>query len=457
MEPIAYSVFELFKIGPGPSSSHTIGPMKAGHHFIETLRGLPPDLLAKAGRIDAGLYGSLAATGAGHGTDRALLAGLLGHAPEHCPPDLLDTLAKDAAASHYVDLGPAKLSIALRDIRNVSVEHNFPFANTMVLRLLAGENLQGPELYRQEYYSVGGGFIQWKGYTPPQRGTPRHAYWDAASLSAVLREKGVTLDRLMLENEMDVTGSSEEAIAQGLDKLLDTMEASVERGLKVKGVLPGPIGLHRKAARVFEQVRDMASPTKRFLGLLNAYALAAIEENATGHISVTAPTLGSCGIIPSVNRIMERELGIERDKRRQGLLAAAAVGFLVMRNASIAGAEVGCQGEVGVASSMAAAMLAHCQDLPLPCVFNAAESALEHHLGLTCDPVMGYVQVPCIERNAMSAVKAYNAYLLSEVVMPAWHKVDLDKTIRAMAETGHDMCPKYKETSLGGLAAAVHC
>jgi len=457
MEPIAYSVFELFKIGPGPSSSHTIGPMAAGHLFIQTLRTLPPETLQRARRIDAGLYGSLAATGAGHGTDRALLAGLLGNAPDACPSGLLETLASAPGAPHYVDLGAVQLALHLSDVRNVSVEHDFPFANTMVLRLLAGERLQDEVLYQQEYYSVGGGFIQWKGYTPPTRGTPRHEYWDADSLTRQLRDKDISLDRLMIENEMDITGASEKDIDQKLDALLEAMDASVERGIRSRGMLPGPIGLYRKAARVFELSQAMESPVKRFLGLLDAYALAAAEENAAGHISVTAPTLGSCGVMPSVNRVLAQELGVDAAARRRGLLAAAAIGFLAMRNASIAGAEVGCQGEVGVASSMAAAMIAHSMGLPRRCVFNAAESALEHHLGLTCDPVLGYVQVPCVERNAMSAVKAYNAYLLSEVVMPEWHKVDLDNAIRAMAMTGRDMCTKYKETSLGGLAVIVTC
>lgn len=455
--PVKLSVFELFKVGPGPSSSHTIGPMLAGFDFIRRAEELPLETLKRVHRIDAALYGSLAATGAGHGTDRAVLAGLLGFAPDRCPAGFLDTLASAPRAPHYIDLGKHRLRIGLHDVRNAAVVNDYPHANTLVLRLLAGKSLQSESLFEMEYYSIGGGFIEWKGYVAPERGEPVHPYANAQELIKELRDNDLPLDVLVMDNEMAITGASEETINHKLDFILGAMEKSVQRGINAHGVLPGPIGLMRKAAGVQERSLAMHSQVKRFLGLLNAYAFAGAEENAAGQPSVTAPTLGSCGVVPAVNQLLKDQLRVSKADRRRGLLAAAAVGFLAMHNASIAGAEVGCQGEVGVASSMAAAMLAHSMGLPRRCVLNAAESALEHHLGMTCDPVLGYVQVPCVERNAMGAVKAYNAYLLSEVVMPEWHKVDLDKTIRAMAETGRDMCPKYKETSQGGLAATVTC
>jgi L-serine dehydratase len=454
MEPIDFSIFELFKIGPGPSSSHTIGPMRASYDFLLAVRALPAEVIQQAGRFDAELMGSLAATGQGHGTKSAVLAGLLGFAPDNCPPGLMDALAHAPSSDHRVDLGPKLLPLAKTHVYNALLAAPLEHPNTLVLRLLDTEERI---LFEREYYSIGGGFIRWKGDTPAPRGAPVHRYNDAVSLAARLREKGLGLDRLVLENEMAITGADEKSIRLGLDKILRTMEASVERGLRERGVLPGPIGLHRKAAGVNERANRLRSPVKRFLAHLNAYAFAASEENAAGQPSVTAPTLGSCGVVPAANHALKHHMRASLPARRRGLLAAAAIGFLVMKNASIAGAEVGCQGEVGVASSMAAAMFAQAMGLPVRCVLNAAESALEHHLGLTCDPVAGYVQVPCVERNVMGAVKAFNAYLLSEIVSPEWHKVDLDKTIRAMAMTGKDMCSKYKETSQGGLAAIVHC
>ncbi len=454
MEPIDFSIFELFKIGPGPSSSHTIGPMRAGHDFLLTVRNLPLDTLQRADRFDAELMGSLAATGQGHGTGQAVLAGLLGFAPEDCPPGLMSALATAPSSDHRVDLGIKLLPLAKAHVRNTTNSQPLEHANTLVLRLLDEDE---KVLFEREYYSIGGGFIRWKGDSPTIRSAPVHPYEDALSLSVQLRDKKIPIDRLVMENEIAITGASEKSIRHGLDKILRVMEGSVSRGLQIRGVLPGPIGLHRKAAGVNARANQLHSPVKRFLAHINAYAFAASEENAAGEPSVTAPTLGSCGVIPATNQALKHHMHATLEARRKGLLAAAAIGFLVMKNASIAGAEVGCQGEIGVASSMAAAMFSHAMGLPARCVLNAAESALEHHLGLTCDPVAGYVQVPCVERNVMGVVKAYNAYLLSELVMPDWHKVDLDKTIRAMAMTGKDMCSKYKETSLGGLAATVHC
>jgi L-serine dehydratase len=262
----------------------------------------------------------------------------------------------------------------------------------------------------------------------------------------------------MLQNEEALTGKSREAILADLDDLLETMCKAVEKGLETDDLLPGPIGLLRKAKVLHANSQKLKHETGRFLGLLNAYALAASEENAAGRRVVTAPTSGSAGVIPGVIYLMRTQFDFSPDQYRDGLLAAAVIGFISKHNASISGAEVGCQGEVGVASAMAAALIAYANDLPMKQVENAAEIALEHHLGLTCDPVGGFVQIPCIERNAVGAVSAVNAYILAAAGDPARQKLTYDEVVEAMMETGKDMCAKYKETALGGLAVCcVSC
>lgn len=258
-----------------------------------------------------------------------------------------------------------------------------------------------------------------------------------------------------MSNEMAVTGRGRTEILADLDAVIALMRRCVDRGTRTEGVLPGSLRVYRKAARLAHRADCMDDPLNRFLGLLNAYAFAVAEENAAGGIIVTAPTCGSAGVVPAMLTIMEGYLGFGPQAVRDGLLAAAAVGFLAKHNAGIAGAEVGCQGEVGVASAMAAAMLAQARGYPPRIVENAAEIALEHHLGLTCDPVGGYVQIPCIERNAMGALKAYNACLMATAEDPDKHRVSLDMAIQAMGETGQNMDRKYKETAGGGLALSV--
>ena len=453
MDTITTSLFELFKIGPGPSSSHTIGPMRMGMDFVQTAAALPADMLARATGLRVTLYGSLSATGKGHGTHCAIVAGLLGHAPEACPPGLLAGL--DAPATvHTVRLGSAKVPLSLADITFGPVEHTSPYNNTLTIELLAG----GTPLFGREYYSVGGGFITWKGRIDPAPGRPIHPYANAMDVRRIVREKRISLHRLMLDNETAITGTTETAILEGLDQILDVMDQAVTRGLRTEGTLPGRLGVQRKAPTLLKQSRSFREGEGKLLVALDAYAFAASEENAAGNMVVTAPTTGAAGVIPGVLRVMTRHMGIEREHCREGLLAAALVGFLCKHNASIAGADVGCQGEVGVASAMAAAMLCHALGKPAAVTENAAEVALEHHLGLTCDPIDGYVQIPCIERNGMGAVKAFNAYVIAACEDPVHHMVGLDGAITAMAQTGRDMCAKYKETSQGGLAVcAVGC
>ncbi|MDR1856073.1 MAG: L-serine ammonia-lyase [Desulfovibrio sp.] len=450
--PIGTTIFELFKTGPGPSSSHTMAPMSAGHDFLCRCRALPTSALDEAARIEVRLFGSLSATGIGHGTAGAILAGLLGHEPAACPSGLPAQLAATPEKIHTVSLGDRCLPCSLGDVIRDAVVHDFPFANTMTMALL---DARGGHLLDMEYYSTGGGFLQWKGWTPPERGTPRHPYVNMRQLRERLKETGLTLHELILENESAITGIERPAIFQRLQGVMEAMHDSVLRGLEASGQLPGTLGVARKAQGVHAVAKDLPYTVDRFLGRINAYALAVSEENAAGGTVVTAPTCGAAGVMPALLHAMRHDLNIGGRALREGVLASAAVGFLAKSNAAIAGAEVGCQGEVGVASAMAAAMLAHARGYAVVTLENAAEIALEHHLGLTCDPVGGYVQIPCIERNAVGAVKAYNACLLATCEDPKQHMVSLDAVIRAMAETGRDMNAKFKETSAGGLAVSM--
>ena len=449
---ITTSLFDLFKVGPGPSSSHTIGPMKAGHHFSSECAGLPRDLLVRAARVRVRLFGSLSATGDGHGTDAAVLAGVLGTSPENCPSGLLESLSADPEKEHAVDFGEGRAVMRLKDVEHAAVLHDFPYSNTLVAELLDAE---GHVLHEKEYYSVGGGFIQWKGWEAPVLGDPAHKYRNMTELRGIVREKGLNLYEIILDNETAVTGLPRTRIISELNTILDRMEESVRRGLDSDGLLPGPLKVSRKAAMLRERAARLPAGPDRFLTLLNAYAFATAEENAAGGVIVTAPTCGAAGVMPAIVYAMRHDLFIGDRAIREGFLAAAAVGFIAKHNASIAGAELGCQGEVGVASAMAAAMLADARGNRSRYTENAAEVALEHHLGITCDPVQGYVQIPCIERNAMGAVKAYNAAVITTGTDPYAQKVSLDAAIAAMAETGREMSCKFKETSLGGLAVSM--
>ena len=450
MPPITTSIFDLLKIGPGPSSSHTIAPMKAGYDFMKTARLLPESDRHRADTLEIRLFGSLSATGEGHGTRRAIMSGLLGFLPDTCQPNVLEEFEK-TDQSFQLDLDGAALSFHSQGIIFDAVQHNHPHSNTMTFSLKAGNDV----LLTRTYYSIGGGFLHWEGREKPKRNKPAYPYKTMAELKQHLRRNSMRLHQLILANETAVTGITENEINQGLDRIVEVMERSVELGIKSAGTLPGPIGLQRKAAIMYNRAKEEQYQGTGFLKAINAYALAASEENASGHCVVTAPTCGAAGVIPAIIFMLKRHMGVPQDEIREGLLAACAIGFLCKHNASISGAEVGCQGEVGVASAMAAALLAYARGYRFQVTENAAEIALEHHLGLTCDPVGGYVQIPCIERNAMGAVKAYNAFLIASTLDESYQKVNLDKAIEAMAQTGKDMSRKYKETSLGGLAQSM--
>ncbi|MEI8006585.1 MAG: L-serine ammonia-lyase [Bacteroidota bacterium] len=449
--PIMTVLDEFYKMGPGPSSSHTMGPMRITYDFYQRICRLPEAQLKRATALTVHLFGSLSATGKGHGTDRAALAGLLGKSPATCPPEFLDGIATNPGQSYTLVIGPARFELSLKDIIFDSVIGDFHHPNTMTASLLAGDEI----LFELEYYSVGGGFIEWKGYKPPDKGLPKYSICHARDLKKFLIDDKIPLAKLLMENEMAVSGKSEREIMEFLDQVSEVMIQGVDKGLVTETMLPGPIHLCSKAATIHRNLHKTkkANPG-RAITQIASYAFAMAEENARGHIVVTAPTAGSAGIIPAVVKAL-RDININQKKIREGFLAAAAIGYLCKHNATLSGAEGGCQAEIGVGSSMAAAMIAQAMGEGPMVVSNAAESALEHHLGLTCDPVAGYVQVPCIERCAFGAVKAWTAYCIASEETPEAHKVDLDTTIEAMALTAKEMNSKYKETSEGGLAASL--
>ncbi|KAB7727878.1 L-serine ammonia-lyase [Rudanella paleaurantiibacter] len=455
---ITTSLFDLFKIGPGPSSSHTIGPMKATFDFRQRLTQLPAETLNRASEIHIHLYGSLSATGKGHGTDRAVVAGLLGWQPETTDPDELLALLSDETVTYPVELGAKTVEVGPAHIHfERKPPFRLPYANTMILRLTDAE---GTTLAEEEYYSIGGGFVLRKGEpeTPTNSVTVPYPYQTMKELKAHLKANRITLEQLMLANEKAITGASEKDINRRIDQLLDVMHRAVRRGLRQKGTLPGNIRLRRKAPMLYAQAKGLAQTSDSFLIFLNAYCLAASEENAAGGIVVTAPTSGASGVIPGLTYLAKNHFHYDRATLRRGMWAAAAVGFLVKHNASISGAEMGCMGEIGTASAMGGAFLTECAGKAIEAVEAAAEIGIEHHLGMTCDPIGGYVQIPCIERNAMGAVKAYNAFLLATAGTPSDQKISLDAVVKVMKATGRDMSTKYKETSEAGLAlSATEC
>lgn len=450
--PVQTSIFDLLKCGPGPSSSHTIGPMKAGYDFLQICQTLDKSIPEDINRVEVRLFGSLSATGHGHGTDVAVIAGLLGYQPAQCPPDLLDNIRGADTRYYFNPRGIIKLPLSLDNIIFDNIIHSYPYNNTLTISLIAKDE---HVIFTQEYYSVGGGFLEWKGWKKPEVGKPAHTYHNMRVLQENLKFTGLTLHELILDNETAITGIGRATTLEKLESIMELMIDSVHRGLATEGVLPGTLNVQRKAKMLYENAKGLSSPPDRFIANLSAYAMATSEENAAGGVIVTAPTCGAAGVLPALLYAMRYDLGIGDRALREGLLASTTIAFLAKHNAAIAGAEVGCQGEIGVASSMGAALVAHAKGCCALRTENAAEIALEHHLGLTCDPVGGYVQIPCIERNAMGAVKAYTAYLLANGENPEDHKVSLDSAIAAMAETGKEMNSKFKETSLGGLAVSM--
>jgi len=451
--PIMTTLEEFYKVGPGPSSSHTIGPMRITYDFYKRCTKLPADQLAKVTGIKVHLFGSLSATGKGHGTERAALAGVLGKEPATVAPEFLDGLAADPGKSYPVTLGGKTLNLSLKDIVYDSAKGDFPHPNTMTCKLMGGDKA----IYELEYYSVGGGFIEWKGYEPPKKGQPKYSYATMKELQAHVAASKLSFAQVVLANEVAVSGKSEAEINAFLDKISGAMVNIVKSGLSAPtSTLPGPIKLKTKAGEVYKRAMDDTFEKQRGVGVVSAYALAGSEENARGHLVVTAPTGGSAGVIPAlVYALGEGGRNLPQEKIRSGLLAAAAIGYLCKHNATLSGAEGGCQAEIGVASAMGAALIAQAHDFDHQVIANSAESALQHHLGMTCDPVAGYVQVPCIERCAFGAVKAWTGFMIASNEIPANRRLDFDTTVTAMALTAKEMNSKYKETSEGGLAVSV--
>jgi L-serine dehydratase len=456
---MAISVFDLFTIGIGPSSSHTVGPMRAARRFA--LRLERQEMLAATARLRVELYGSLAMTGKGHGTDRAVLLGLEGETPEGVDPgDVGRRVAAMRAARRLRLLG--RQDIAFEEGADLvwNRKELLPLHSNGMR--FAAFDAAGREIDHRTYYSVGGGFVVDEESAGQDRlvrdETPLpYPFKSGADLLATCAATGLAIWELMLANE--ARWRPVEEVRAGLMKIWDAMQRCVERGCRETGVLPGALKVPRRAPRLYAELTGKPEASLRdpltVLDWVNLYALAVNEENAAGGRVVTAPTNGAAGIMPAVLHYYRRFVpGADDEGVVRFLLTAAAIGILYTENASISGAEVGCQGEVGVACSMAAGGLAAVQGGTTAQVENAAEIGMEHNLGLTCDPVGGLVQIPCIERNAMGSVKAINAARIA-LRGDGSHKVSLDRVIKTMRETGADMKTKYKETSRGGLAINV--
>jgi L-serine dehydratase len=453
---MAVSVFDLFKIGIGPSSSHTVGPMRAACLFARALER--NGVLDGVAALKLELFGSLGHTGRGHGTDLAVMMGLEGHLPDEIDPDHIPKRMQEIAEHREVrvlDRHPVKL-----DLRRDLVFHKrktLPYhSNGMRFRAL---DRDGETLLVREYYSVGGGFVVNPDEAAADRivadTTPQpYPFSSGDELLATCREHDLRIADVMMANE--AVWRSETEIRDGLLAIWQAMQDCVERGVSREGVLPGGLKVGRRAPRLYARLKERAKREDLdSLDWINLYALAVNEENAAGGRVVTAPTNGAAGIIPAVLHYYRRFVdSASEDGVIEFLLTAGAIGILYKENASISGAEVGCQGEVGVACSMAAGGLTAALGGSMSQVENAAEIGMEHNLGLTCDPVGGLVQIPCIERNAMGAVKAVNATRMA-MAGDGKHRVSLDKVIKTMRDTGRDMKTHYKETSRGGLAVNV--
>jgi L-serine dehydratase len=456
---MAISTFDLFKIGIGPSSSHTVGPMRAARMFSLALR--EAGLLDQVLRVRSELYGSLGATGKGHGTDKAVLLGLEGEEPDQVNPDDVDgNLARMREQKTVRLLGKYPVHFSEPDDLVFLRRETLPFHPNGMRCVAYGAD--GVMLLEKTYYSVGGGFVVSKDALGnpallPDPSLLPYSFRSGDEILALCAQHGITVAQLMWQNEL--TWRTEEEVRAGLLNIWRTMQACVKHGLETEGVLHGGMKVKRRAPGLYRQLVQAPEASLRdqltIIDWVNLYAMAVNEENAAGGRVVTAPTNGAAGIIPAVlHYYMRFCAGANEQGVVDFLLTAAAIGILYKENASISGAEVGCQGEVGVACSMAAGALTAVLGGTVPQVENAAEIGMEHNLGLTCDPVGGLVQIPCIERNAMGSVKAINA---SRIALrgDGNHHVSLDKVIKTMRETGADMKTKYKETSRGGLAVNV--
>ncbi|MEO5566473.1 MAG: L-serine ammonia-lyase [Luteimonas sp.] len=462
---MAVSTFDLFKIGIGPSSSHTVGPMRASARFVDKWLRQAGDL-ERTARIHAEVYGSLAMTGRGHGTDKALMMGLEGHQPNLVDPDLIPAALERIRGECRINLGGTHpIDFNEKTDLVMNKRQKLPF-HTNGMRFTAYD-ANGAVIATRDYYSVGGGFVVNQDEAAEDRivadTTPMpHPFNSGNELLAQCKASGLTIAQIMFENEQCWRSADE--VRAGLREIWQAMRASVARGIRQAGTLPGGLHVVRRAPSLHAELTarpdDAGTDPLTTLDWVNLFALAVNEENAAGGRVVTAPTNGAAGIVPAVGHYFEKFCAPGKDggDTEQGifdyLLTAAAIGILYKENASISGAEVGCQGEVGVACSMAAGGLTAALGGSMSQVENAAEIGMEHNLGLTCDPIGGLVQIPCIERNAMGSVKAINASRMA-LRGDGSHKVSLDKVIRTMRDTGRDMQDKYKETSRGGLAVNV--
>lgn len=450
------SVFNLFSIGIGPSSSHTVGPMKAARAFISSLES--QSLLTQAKQVKIELFGSLAFTGKGHGTDNAILSGLESNSPDQVDPDTIRPRAKEITETRKIRLNGSKeipfdyLSDFIFNFKDL-----LPF-HTNGMRFSAYDS-EGALLDSRIYYSIGGGFIlnEEEASHPHGASTDNSPYpfTSAKSLLAMCENNNMTISQLIMANECSLRSEAE--VRQQLWHIIEVMQACIDKGCQSPGILPGGLEIKRRAPILYQKLLAKGKPQSfqqmDSMEWLNLFAIAVNEENAAGGRVVTAPTNGAAGIIPAVlHYYLTFYPQTNQDAAIDFLLTACAIGILYKKGASISGAEVGCQGEVGVACSMAAGALTAVLGGTLYQIENAAEIAMEHHLGMTCDPINGLVQIPCIERNAMGAVKAVNATRLA-LLGDGHHYVSLDKVIATMKQTGKDMMSIYKETSLGGLAA----
>ncbi|MDX3576931.1 MULTISPECIES: L-serine ammonia-lyase [unclassified Streptomyces] len=452
---MAISVFDLFSIGIGPSSSHTVGPMRAARMFARRLHN--ESLLDSAASVRCELYGSLGATGHGHGTPKAVLLGLEGSSPRTVDVETADERVEQIRSSGRLRLlGTHEIPFSFDDDLVLHRRKALPYhANGMTIW---AHDAQGAELLSKTYYSVGGGFVVDEEAVGADRiklddAVLKYPFRTGDELLRLTKETGLSISALMLENER--AWRTEDEIRAGLLELWRVMQGCVSRGMSREGILPGGLRVRRRAAMTARQLRAEGDALAHSMEWITLYAMAVNEENAAGGRVVTAPTNGAAGIIPAVlHYYMNFVPGADEDGVVRFLLAAGAIGMLFKENASISGAEVGCQGEVGSACSMAAGALAEVLGGSPEQVENAAEIGMEHNLGLTCDPVGGLVQIPCIERNGMAAVKAVTAARMA-MRGDGSHKVSLDKVIKTMKDTGADMSVKYKETARGGLAVNI--
>jgi len=453
------SVLDLYKVGIGPSSSHTMGPMLAAFDFIHQVKKhcLMQELAAGA-TIRCTLKGSLSATGKGHATDRAVALGLNGYLPENVAGECLDTLVQRVWTSESIDIDDTH-QVRFCASKDIVFDEGEPLPehpNGMIFELF---DEAGNRVVSETYFSIGGGFINRLSEIKQLRAPLEmkavdsfpYGFHSAQSMLEMAAESGLSIAEMKRQNETTIIPDNE--LDQGLDLIWQSMKQCIERGLTTEGVLPGGLNIPRRAKDLYRQLQEQ--PGKADVNdWLCAYAMAVNEENAAGHMVVTAPTNGAAGVIPSVLYYFTMHMGGTDQQVREFLLTSSAIGGLIKHLSSISGAEVGCQGEVGSAAAMAAAGLCAVSGGTSQQIEHAAEIALEHHLGMTCDPVRGLVQVPCIERNGFGAIKAYAAASLAKRGTGK-HFMSLDKCIAAMKQTGKEMSVKFKETSLGGLAVTI--